>query len=318
MRASAGVAVAMGLMAVSGAVAQEQARFPPSLDRGPLLSWLQRETDILPERVVAVTPQSITSVVSTFPAGGGQGPRVVIRAEALAPETYARTGSLSWHVSLNADCPGHRVRLGETTGYPQRNLLGERRILREADTEWRVPEAGTALDFAWRAACDAGFQGPFQTRSMKVVQADGAMATAAPASAPAPAPAAGAAEPPKASARPAPAKADPKPAVPKPAATPPVTAQSVTAQSATAAKRTGGPVAQIGSVTSDADARGLLRALGSRIGGRATWVEKAEVGGRTWFRAVVGGFGDSADANRFCAELKAAGRACLVRAGKSG
>jgi hypothetical protein len=42
-------------------------------------------------------------------------------------------------------------------------------------------------------------------------------------------------------------------------------------------------------------------------------VEKADVGGRTWYRAVVGGFADSGEANGFCANLKAAGRGCFVR-----
>src|SRR5688500_17631917 len=76
------------------AAAQETPAFPPSLEREPLLLWLQRETDIAPERVVAVTPQALTSIVSTFPATPGQGPRVVIRAEALNGDTYARTGAL--------------------------------------------------------------------------------------------------------------------------------------------------------------------------------------------------------------------------------
>jgi cell division protein FtsN len=85
-----------------------------------------------------------------------------------------------------------------------------------------------------------------------------------------------------------------------------------------AANRAGGLVAQVGSTTSDAEAKGLLKALGSRISGRATWVEKADVGGKTWYRAVVGSFAGASDANQFCAALKAAGRACLVRAGKPG
>ena len=265
-----------GWLATTGLASAQEAAFPVSLDREPLLQWLQRETDILPDRVVAVTPQALTSVVSTFPAGGGQGPRVVIRAEALSTDTYAATGALSWHVSLSADCQGHRVRLGETTGYPQRNLLGERRLLRTAETEWRTPEHGTALDTAWRAACEADFRGPFAAKAVKAVQE----------SAP---------PPPEAKTKPAatPAKVEPAPA--------------------TASRRSGGMVAQVGASPSDADARGLLAALGSAVSGRETWVEKAAVGGRTWYRAVVGGFADAGEASGFCAGLKAAGRGCFVR-----
>ena len=266
------LAATAGWLAAGPAVAQGTPAFPPSLERESLLLWLQRETDIAPERVVAVTPQALTSIVSTFPASAGQGPRVVIRAEALSADTYARTGALSWHVSLSADCAGRRVRLGETTGYAQRNLLGERRPLRPAETEWRAPEPGTALDNAWRAACDADFKGPFGARSVKVAQ-ESAPGSAEPARAVAAAP-------------------TPQPARPR---------------------KAGGPVAQVGAAPSDADARSLIAALGAKLGGREAWVEKADVGGKTWYRAVVGGFADSGEANGFCAGLKAAGRGCFVR-----
>lgn len=260
------------LLSAGVAAAQETPAFPASLEREALLLWLQRETDIVPERVVAVTPQALTSIVSTFPPAPGQPPRVVIRAEALNADTFARTGALSWHVSLSADCAGHRVRLGETTGYPQRNLLGDRRPLRPPETEWRAPERGTALDNAWRAACEADFKGPFAARSLKVAQE--ANAAAAPPT------------------RPEAAAAAPKPAPPR---------------------RASGLVAQVGASPSDADARGIIAALGSRLGGREAWVEKADVSGRTWYRAVVGGFSDAREANGFCAGLKATGRGCFVR-----
>jgi DNA polymerase-3 subunit beta len=38
------------------------------------------------------------------------------------------------------------VKLGDTTGYPERNLLGERKVLRPAEADWRSPEAGTASE----------------------------------------------------------------------------------------------------------------------------------------------------------------------------
>lgn len=279
----AGVMVAAGATAAPvGVLAQDAPNFPASLEREPLITWLRRETDVAPERVIAVTPQVATSIVSTFPAGAGQGPRIVIRAEALTPETHARTGALSWHVSINADCAAHRVRLGETTGYPQRNLLGERRVLRPADAEWRSPEPGTALDFAWRAACDPTFKGPFQ--------ADGANLSAE--------------DPPQATATQAPASREPAP--PQPAAAAPRTSPSAT----------GGMVVQIGATTSDAEAQALLAKLGDRLGGRPTRVEKALVGGKTWYRSVVAGFEGAGEATRFCAELKAAGQSCFVRAGR--
>jgi len=274
------VAASVWLAGAGLALAQNPVAFPPSLDREPLLSWLRRETDIGPDRVVAVTPQALTSIVSTFPAGPGAEPRVVIRAEALSAETYARTGALSWHVSMSADCKGRRVRLGETTGYLERNLLGERKMLRAAETEWRTPEIGTALDAAWRSTCQTDFEGPFRTPALKVAQPDG------PVSAP-------------------PAPPPPATSVAKPVAKP-------------AAKPGGGMLVQIGASTSEAEARALIAALGASLGGREAWVETAQVDGKTWRRAVVGGFADAADAARFCADLKAAGRGCFVRARRVG
>lgn len=273
------VAASVWLAGAGLAFAQNPVVFPPSLDREPLLSWLRRETDIGFDRVVAVTPQALTSIVSTFPAGPGAEPRVVIRAEALNVDTYARTGALSWHVSMSADCKGRRVRLGETTGYQERNLLGERKMLRAAETEWRTPEAGTALDAAWRSTCQADFKGPFQTPALKVAQPDGPAA-------PAPAP----------SAPQSPAEVVAKPATPL------------------ASKSRGGALVQIGASTSEAEARAFIAALGASLGGRQAWVETAQVDGKTWRRAVVGGFADAADAARFCAGLKASGRGCFVRA----
>lgn len=281
-----GAAAAVWLGAAGLAVAQDAPVFPPSLDREPLLAWLQRETDITAERVVAVTPQALTSTVSAFPAAPGSGPRVVIRAEALSEEAYAHTGALSWHVSMNADCESHRVRLGETTGYRERNLLGERKVLREAETDWRTPERGTALDAAWRSVCQADFKGPFQAGAVKVAQAD----------------------PP----------ARPKPdalAAAEPAAVKPLAARPAQAKGAPARSRTG-PVVQVGASTSETEARALLTTLGVRLGGRDSWVETAQVEGRLWRRAVVGGFADGAEATRFCDGLKAAGRGCFVRAAR--
>jgi len=293
-RVAGAVAVVVGLACVGPVLAQDNPPiYPPSLDREPLLAWLQRETDITPDRVVAVTPQAVTSVVSTFPAMPGTGPRVVIRAEALSAETAAQTGALSWHVSLNADCEARRVRLGDATGYAERNLLGERKLLRAGDSNWRPPEKGTALEAAWRYACEAGFKGPFQGEGLKVAKADAPPATTAPAPEPKPV----------AKPEPAAAPAAPKP---KPVAQAPTT---------TPARGRSGLVVQVGASTSEAEAKGLLKTLGR---GREGWVETATVDGKVWRRAVVGGFADGAEATRFCADLKAAGRSCFVRPGKPG
>lgn len=260
--------------------------FPPTFEREPFIAWLTRDTDIVPDRVVAVTPQAVTAVVSSFPSVGGQGPRVVIRAEALSGETHARTGALSWHVSVSADCANHRVRLGETTGYPERNLLGGRRVLRPAESDWRAPEPGTALDNAWRVACDPDFVGPFQDPSTRLARNDASPLSAP--TEPAPRPAA------------KPVRPATTPAAPPAAATQP--------PSATVAR---GVAVQVGSFPDRSAALAALAALGD---GRTHALESAVVGGRTWFRAVVSGFASASEAAQYCAQRQAAGAPCLVRA----
>ncbi|WP_296594790.1 SPOR domain-containing protein [Phenylobacterium sp.] len=272
--------------------------YPPSMDREPLLTWLQRETDIQPDKVVAVTPQAVTSVMSTFPAAPGQSPRVVIRAEALSPETVAHTGALSWHVSMNADCESHKVRLGETTGYAERNLLGERKLLRAAENDWRTPDDGTALEAAWRAACRADFRGPFQA-------ADAQPAVGTPQ-----APVAPVREPPP------PRPVDAKAAAAKPVPSKP--APSPTPRATPAGPAAGALAVQVGATPSEAEASSLLASLRPKLGGRRAWIETAQVGGKTWRRVLVGGFTDGGEASRFCADLKAAGRACFVRPARTG
>lgn len=292
-----GVAIVAAGVWLSGAgmsAAQTSIAYPISMDREPLLFWLRRETDIAPDRVVAVTPQAVISVVSTFPPGAGLEPRVVLRAEALTADTVARSGAVSWHVSMSADCKGRRVRLGETTGYQQRNLLGPGSLLRPAETEWRRPDEGAALDSALRSVCQTDFHGPFQAPGLSVAQQD-------------------------APPRPAPAKPTPKTAVAppsKPVESKPAESKPVASKPAgVAGKSDSGIVVQVGASTSEADARALLAAVGA---GHKAWIETAQVKGTTWRRAVVGGFADGAEAARFCAALKAAGRSCFVRPGRPG
>lgn len=319
------VAGMLGIASWAGCASAQDAgapRFPEGLDRETLLIWLKRETDITPNQVVAVTPPAVTALVSTFPASGEEGARVVIRAEALSPETYGRTGALSWHVSLSADCANRRLRMGETTGYTERNLLGERRVLRPADTIWRAPEPGTALESAWQAACDPTFHGPLgdgaaitsagsdsATRRVRVLQAEDQRAAEL---LPPAKRATGGATVRAASAKPSP----PKPTVLAKASPPAAMKGSIPprAMIATAPKPQGGGhvVAQLGAFGSEAQARAALAGVKSRLAGHATRVEAATVDGKTWSRALVTGFADSAEVTRFCATLNV--KACFARA----
>jgi cell division protein FtsN len=204
---------------------------------------------------------------------------------------------------MTADCAGHRVRLGETTGYPERNLLGERRVLRPPEADWRVPEAGTALDNAWRLVCDKSFVGPFQDGANHVTRDD-----VPPPEASAPAAAAPAAPPP-------PAAAPPTKAPPRASRATPVSIATQAQAPAAAPRGAGGVAVQVGSYPDVASANAALAALRD---GRAHGVEQAKVGGRTWYRVVVSGFATMAEANDYCSQHQAAGGACFVRAAPNG
>jgi hypothetical protein len=49
------------------------------------------------------------------------------------------------------------------------------------------------------------------------------------------------------------------------------------------------------------------------MAGATTSVARAVVAGRTYYRALVGGFGSRAEAAAFCRALAARGRACFLR-----
>jgi hypothetical protein len=294
-----------------GGAAAAQASFPAAPEGEPLMSWLRRETDITPAQVVAISPSAITAVISTYPTGDPPGMRVVVRAEALSAMAQGRDGVLSWHVSVATDCSNRKVRMGETTGYAGRNLIGNGHMIRPLETEWRTALPGTPLDAIWRLACDRSFRRPLapETASVAMAGPAGAMKTAprevqAPEGRPPPA-----AKPPV-EAKPPAVRAAPPPKAPSP---PP--REGVMR----AALVQGGVAVQITAAGSDAGARqalaGLSAKLGGAMAGRSTRVEPAQVAGRTFYRALVTGFGSAADAGRFCETLKGRGQACFVRAG---
>lgn len=317
MGAAASILTAFAGYALAQAPAAAQ--FPESLDRETLLLWMKRETDITAAQVVAVTPPAITALVSTFPAGAGQGPRIVIRAEALNADTYGRTGALSWHVSLNADCANRRLKMGETTGYTERNLLGERRILRPADSVWRAPDPGTALENAWRAACEEGFHGPLSDNmAISTAGSDDPYRKSRPVTAESQG--APASEPPPARVRTPPPKHSPKPGavvvkgILPAGATPAVKPQPAPKAAPSKVKSNGPAIAQLGSYATDGQARAVLAKVKPRLGGRGARVETAVVAGRSWSRALITGFANSDEAERFCAKLRPSGQPCMARA----
>jgi hypothetical protein len=264
--------------------AEPPAAFPATVDRAGLTAWLKRETDITPAQVIAVGPSAVTAVLGTIETRDPDGVRMALRAEAIDPMVSDREGVLSWHMLVEVDCPGHRLRQGPTTGYVGRNLLGAGRQIRPGSEAWVAPPAGAQLENVWRAGCEAGFQRPLAPpRSFSIVQA------ATPAAA-----------------------TGPKAATP----VPPSPARAMAAVTDAPAPHSAAAV-QLGALATRAAAEAVLTDLKQRFAGAmhglSTGVTPASVGGRTLYRALVTGFSRHADASQFCVGLKASGVACFVR-----
>jgi hypothetical protein len=76
----------------------------------------------------------------------------------------------------------------------------------------------------------------------------------------------------------------------------------------------GGLAVQVGALDSDADARRALKAVANlTTGGFVPAVQPMKIGDRTFYRALVSGFADRADAQAFCTQVTRRGGTCLIR-----
>jgi cell division protein FtsN len=74
---------------------------------------------------------------------------------------------------------------------------------------------------------------------------------------------------------------------------------------------------QVSSQRSEAEAQAAFRSLQAKyptqLGGRQAQIQKADLGAKgTYYRAMVGPFGNASEAGELCSSLKAAGGQCLV------
>jgi len=312
----AGVALA-GLAA--SVRAEPPATFPAVVDRAGLVTWLRQETDIAPSQVVAVSPSAVTAVLGTIETTAPNGLRMALRAEAIDPKVGDREGVLSWHMLVEVDCPGRKLRQGPTTGYVGRNLLGEGRQIRPGSAAWIAPPPGAQLENVWRAAGEAGFERPLAPpHSVSIAQAATPAAAVTP---PLPlrpmlvgdarpwTPAAA----PKAA---APVQKAPPPPLQALAAPAPAPLRAMAAVTQPPAPHSAVAV-QLGAMATLAAAEALLADIKGRFMGAlpdlSTTVAPASGRGRTVYRALVTGFSRDADAGQFCKGLKTSGLACFVR-----
>jgi cell division protein FtsN len=112
-----------------------------------------------------------------------------------------------------------------------------------------------------------------------------------------------------------------KPVEPKPAAAKPVAkavAAPVAAPVAAQAATKGKVSIQIGAFSSSALAdkgwSDIAKAFPGPMAGKTKSVVPLQKDGATLYRTAIGGFASKADADAFCASLKAAGKTCFVKA----
>lgn len=110
--------------------------------------------------------------------------------------------------------------------------------------------------------------------------------------------------------------AEPAPPAPRTAAITPPAPTRISPNAAASA--TGGYVVQVSSQRSEAEAQSSFRSLQAKfpgvLGGRQALVRRADLGEKgVYYRAMVGPFGNSDEATRFCTSLKAAGGQCIIQ-----
>jgi hypothetical protein len=264
--------------------------------------------------------------------------RVRLQGEVTSEEAATRLGYRSMRSAVEVNCETRRDRVVEMEVFPGRNLkgAGEKRSLPGG---WVQPSEDAYMADVIRTICRAlpqrpptasptGLDAPPRLRLPERRPAPKPPTSApepglrpaisiAPAPAPRPAPTAEgpiatAERPPRLLAGPEPFATPaptPAPQVPKPPAPQP----KPRAPAPTPAAQ-GGPMAQIGALNSEADARRAFAALGDLArGGLSGVIQPSMVGERIYYRALVEGFSSRAEAVTFCAAVTRKRGTCFVR-----
>ncbi len=303
--------LAAGALALVGASARAAEApgfpaFPPAGDQEAVVQWLKAQTTVAPETVIAFGPDFVFSLVPETPTRvNADTVRRTVREEVTSASFAATMRGRSSVQVLDFDCRKRRFKPVLISIYEGNNLQGKVERLALAD-EWTEEKPGTFMAEYIKAVCDTSFKYPLTGQTVAQASPIAAPAPLAPiATAPIPAappPAAPPANPPLRPAQPAPrASSIPTAPAPAPRAAP-------AAPRATAAAS--GVRVQVGAFNSEAQAKSAMAPL---AGGRARETEPVKSGTSTLYRALIGGFASTVEAEAFCKTLSAAKHACIVR-----
>ncbi len=293
--------------------------------------------------VVSVKPDIVVAIRDRD-ALGSRNPadRVRLQGEVTSEEAAARLGYRSMRSAVEVNCETRRDRVVEMEVFPGHNLKGaaEKRSLPGG---WVQPSEDAYMADVIRTVCRAlpqrqpaasptGLDAPPRLVERRPPPRTPTPSVSAPtlaaapeprhviAPAPRPAPTADgpiatAERPPRLLAWPeqlAPHPPEPPPPVAKAPKPPTPTPQPAPTPPPLSSR--GGPMAQIGALNSEADARRASMALGDLAGGGLSGViQPSMVGERIYYRALVEGFSSRAEAIAFCAAVARKGGTCFVR-----
>lgn len=266
--------------------------FPTGSTAPELTAWLGQHSDVKAADVVAVGGGRVVALAGRRGAATAspQKVSVTVRTEVI-DRAVAESGVRSEANDLDVDCAARKVKMAKMETYSLWGLKGAR-TSKPGWADWVSATPNTVMARIVDAACDPAFRGPLA--DVKLARQTPPPAPAAP---PIPTPRA-AAPPPKAAVQTV--KAGP--------AAPPVVAQPATGRAS---------LVQIAAANSQAQAQAALDRLKAKspqlLKGRQVLIEPVTVDGRTFHRAMIGGFGDPAQAGAFCSSIKASGGDCIVR-----
>ena len=257
--------------------ATETEGYPTARTPEAIRTWLKRSTSLASAQVISIGADMVVGFAQTGSLDPVTGyiKGAELRGEALTPQFTKVIQGRSSLATLDVNCTTSSALIHQTKIYSKANLNGEVMTLPGSGT-WITPPKTAYLSEAIDAICRADFKRPLRDGPATVV------AVTSPWKAPV---------------------AVAKPVTP---VTPLVTPAKV-----------GGAEVQIVAAASAEGAETTRRQVAQRLpqitANRPFRIEKAVVGGRTYYRGLFGGFSDRASAATFCRTLSASSIGCLVK-----
>lgn len=269
--------------------------YPTARTPDAIGAWLKTATSLAPAQVISIGADMVVGFAKTGSLDPVTGyiKGAELRGEALTPQFTKVIQGRSSLATLDVNCTSSSALIHQTKIYSKANLNGEVMTLAGSGT-WITPPKTAYLSEAIDAICRADFKRPLRDVPATVV------AVASPVKAPVPI-----------------AKTGPSVVVIKP--TPPIALAQTTTPTTplVAPAKFGGAEVQIVAAASPEGAETTRQQVAQRLpqiaANRPFRIEKAVVGGRTYYRGLFGGFSDRASAAAFCRTLSASSIGCLVK-----